>query len=233
MKKLHHPNVVRLFEVIDDPSSEKIYLVMEYCEKGALMRGTMKQEPLDLEVARNSFRDVLRGLRYLHFQVGRGPTSTVTKWERRRLGQRVSGFQWICCKGWWLDDRCWYLPNEMIASVCFAATFFTKFPAHINSHLCCCAINVEGFSIPSFAMGHSSLNFNVACDSSRHQTREYFGIFEGRGRKVVRSRCSCGHFDEWSSAYGGRDKAGGVQAHEILLLMHLQAPSVFLKLNLL
>ncbi len=34
MKKLNHKNIVRLIEVIDDPSCLKVYLVQEYVEKG-------------------------------------------------------------------------------------------------------------------------------------------------------------------------------------------------------
>lgn len=30
MKKIDHPHLVKLFEVIDDPDDEKIYMVMEY-----------------------------------------------------------------------------------------------------------------------------------------------------------------------------------------------------------
>ncbi len=32
MKKLRHQNVVKLFEVMDDPTCEKLYLVMEFLE---------------------------------------------------------------------------------------------------------------------------------------------------------------------------------------------------------
>jgi hypothetical protein len=34
MKKLNHPNVVRLFEVIDDENKDKLYMIIEFCEKG-------------------------------------------------------------------------------------------------------------------------------------------------------------------------------------------------------
>jgi len=37
MKKLNHANVCKLFEVIDDPNAEKLYLVMEYVHRGAVM----------------------------------------------------------------------------------------------------------------------------------------------------------------------------------------------------
>lgn len=30
MKKLNHPNVVHLYEVIDDPRSNQVYLILEY-----------------------------------------------------------------------------------------------------------------------------------------------------------------------------------------------------------
>jgi [calcium/calmodulin-dependent protein kinase] kinase len=37
MKKINHPNIVKLFEVIEDKLTEKIYLVMEYMKKGSLL----------------------------------------------------------------------------------------------------------------------------------------------------------------------------------------------------
>ena len=36
MKQIDHPNLVRLHEVIDDPQNKKIYLVMDYMDKGAI-----------------------------------------------------------------------------------------------------------------------------------------------------------------------------------------------------
>lgn len=38
MKKLVHPNVVQLVEVIDAPRDRSLYMVMEYAERGAAMR---------------------------------------------------------------------------------------------------------------------------------------------------------------------------------------------------
>lgn len=37
MKKLVHPNVVQLVEVIDAPLDSSLYMVMEYVERGAVM----------------------------------------------------------------------------------------------------------------------------------------------------------------------------------------------------
>jgi serine/threonine protein kinase len=37
MKKLLHPNVLRLYEVLDDPKVNKLYLVLEYMKKGDLL----------------------------------------------------------------------------------------------------------------------------------------------------------------------------------------------------
>jgi [calcium/calmodulin-dependent protein kinase] kinase len=37
MKKLKHPNVLRLFEVIDAPDANELYLILEYMRKGDLL----------------------------------------------------------------------------------------------------------------------------------------------------------------------------------------------------
>lgn len=36
-KNLNHPNLVKLFEIIDDEEDEKLHMVMEYCEHGEIM----------------------------------------------------------------------------------------------------------------------------------------------------------------------------------------------------
>jgi serine/threonine protein kinase len=38
MKKLDHPNIVNLIEILDDPSVDKLYIIMEYVKNGSLMR---------------------------------------------------------------------------------------------------------------------------------------------------------------------------------------------------
>lgn len=38
MKKLVHPNLVQLVEVIDAPGDRSLYMVMEFVEQGAAMR---------------------------------------------------------------------------------------------------------------------------------------------------------------------------------------------------
>ena len=34
MKKIEHPNITELYEVIDDPSSDKLYLIMPVADYG-------------------------------------------------------------------------------------------------------------------------------------------------------------------------------------------------------
>ncbi len=94
MKKLSHPNVLRLFEVLDDPKVNKMYLVLEYMKQGDLinilkLRGdaaAAAQQPDSAPVPGGAalggtgfaplhdydifdiFRQVVAGVRYLHFQ---------------------------------------------------------------------------------------------------------------------------------------------------------------------
>lgn len=66
MKRMKHHNVVALREVIDDQSQRKIYLIQEFMEKGALMPDAETCDPIHVETARTYFRDILRGVCYLH-----------------------------------------------------------------------------------------------------------------------------------------------------------------------
>lgn len=78
LKKLRHPNVTYLHEVIDDPNCNKVYLVLEYVEGGALFsddvapkdmnKKSIWVEPFDEETCRRYTRDICKGLEYLHFQ---------------------------------------------------------------------------------------------------------------------------------------------------------------------
>ena len=71
MKKVNHPHCVQLFEVIDDPKTERIFLVMELLTGGeALHKDNLPagQDHLPEPAARQVFRDLLLGLEYLHAQ---------------------------------------------------------------------------------------------------------------------------------------------------------------------
>ena len=66
MKRCIHPNIVRLYEVMDDPSAQKIYLVLEFVSGGELVwKEEESEEPvLALEDVRRYFLDVVCGLDY-------------------------------------------------------------------------------------------------------------------------------------------------------------------------
>jgi hypothetical protein len=93
MKKLLHPNILRLYEVLDDPKVNKMYLVLEYMKRGDLVnvlkKRTEEERKLNESLGGNViplvdensqfsplsdfdlwhiFRQVIFGVRYLHFQ---------------------------------------------------------------------------------------------------------------------------------------------------------------------
>uniref|UniRef100_A0A3Q3JIK0 non-specific serine/threonine protein kinase n=1 Tax=Monopterus albus TaxID=43700 RepID=A0A3Q3JIK0_MONAL len=61
LKKLDHPNVVKLVEVLDDPSEDHLYMGMAVMEVPADKAFSENQ-------ARFYFQDLLRGIEYLHYQ---------------------------------------------------------------------------------------------------------------------------------------------------------------------
>eukprot|EP00752_Nemacystus_decipiens_P002377 g2245.t1 len=79
MKKLVHPNIVQLVEVIDAPRDRSLYMVMEFAERGAVMRcvepGMGRYECpvnggcLEPPLAAGYFADIMAGLEYLHLHL--------------------------------------------------------------------------------------------------------------------------------------------------------------------
>ncbi|KAJ5736545.1 Calcium/calmodulin-dependent protein kinase kinase cmkC [Penicillium malachiteum] len=70
MKKLNHNNLVSLIEVLDDPTEDSLYMVMEMCKKGVVMKVGLEEQadPYDDEQCRCWFRDLILGIEYLHAQ---------------------------------------------------------------------------------------------------------------------------------------------------------------------
>jgi len=66
MKKLDHPNVVNLIEVLDDPEDDLLYMVLEMCKKGVSMHVGLDEraDPYDNERCRLWFRDMVLGVEY-------------------------------------------------------------------------------------------------------------------------------------------------------------------------
>ncbi|XP_072443584.1 calcium/calmodulin-dependent protein kinase kinase 2-like isoform X3 [Chiloscyllium punctatum] len=67
LKKLDHPNVVKLVEVLDDPSEDHLYMVFELVKQGPVME-VPTEKPLSEEQARFYFQDLIMGIEFLHYQ---------------------------------------------------------------------------------------------------------------------------------------------------------------------
>ncbi|RPD74843.1 kinase-like protein [Lentinus tigrinus ALCF2SS1-7] len=95
MKKLNHPHVVRLLEVIDDPLTDKIYMVMEYLGGGEIKWRTKSDNPLlRVDQTRRICRDVILGLEYLHYQgiIHRDIKPANLLWTADRRTVKISDF---------------------------------------------------------------------------------------------------------------------------------------------
>ena len=68
MKKLNHPNIVKLYEVMESKKDNKIYMILEYNEQGPVLEvgPNGSCEALNIETARKYIHDVVSGLYYLH-----------------------------------------------------------------------------------------------------------------------------------------------------------------------
>jgi len=69
LKKLNHTNVLKLFEVIDDRTSDELYLVLEYARSGPVFT-RHNRLPVKEEVLLSYMTDIIQGLDYLHHAVG-------------------------------------------------------------------------------------------------------------------------------------------------------------------
>ncbi|KAI9296814.1 kinase-like protein [Neoconidiobolus thromboides FSU 785] len=67
-KKLHHRNVVKLFEVLDAKGDDMIYMMFEMCSKGPILNVQLNNEfeHFDLEKSRYYFKELTLGVEYLH-----------------------------------------------------------------------------------------------------------------------------------------------------------------------
>ncbi|KAI1903740.1 hypothetical protein AGOR_G00030330 [Albula goreensis] len=67
LKKLDHLNIVKLVEVLDDPSEDNLHMVFELMQKGPVMEVPC-DSPFTEEQTRIYFRDIVLGIEYLHYQ---------------------------------------------------------------------------------------------------------------------------------------------------------------------
>ncbi|OQV26244.1 Calcium/calmodulin-dependent protein kinase kinase [Hypsibius exemplaris] len=65
LRKLNHPNIVKLVDVLDDPEEDELYMVFELMEGGKVL-DIPTRSPLSEKLARQYFRDILSGVEYLH-----------------------------------------------------------------------------------------------------------------------------------------------------------------------
>jgi tRNA A-37 threonylcarbamoyl transferase component Bud32 len=67
LKKLSHPNIIKLYEAIDDARVDKVYLILEFLQGGDLMSIVERGGPIrDIMKLRDISNQIMCGLSYLH-----------------------------------------------------------------------------------------------------------------------------------------------------------------------
>ena len=67
LRKMNHENVFKLFEVIDDPNEDKLYIITEFVRNGTLeARVNQKPEPLQMSDIRKYFLGLIHAIEYCH-----------------------------------------------------------------------------------------------------------------------------------------------------------------------
>ncbi|EGG11108.1 uncharacterized protein MELLADRAFT_29246, partial [Melampsora larici-populina 98AG31] len=96
MKRLRHRHIVQLKEVIDDAKSKKVFMILEFMEGGQVIwQDEITQTPLmTVEQVRRTFRQVLLGLEYLHYQgiIHRDIKPANLLWTADRETVKISDF---------------------------------------------------------------------------------------------------------------------------------------------
>ena len=65
--KMSHMNIIKLHEIIDDPTSKKVYLIMDYCKGGTLMEKLEKTKAgLEENLVKKYFRGLISAVHYCH-----------------------------------------------------------------------------------------------------------------------------------------------------------------------
>ncbi|KAK2964856.1 putative serine/threonine protein kinase [Blattamonas nauphoetae] len=66
LSTLNHPNITRLYNVIDSPETSKLFLVQELAEGGSIMTGEGPFSPLSQKIVQHYTRQLLPALHFMH-----------------------------------------------------------------------------------------------------------------------------------------------------------------------
>ena len=83
MKKLNHDNLVQLIEVLDDPEEDSLYMVLEMCKKGVIMKVGLDEmaDSYGDEDCRCWFRDLILGIEYCLYPSRPDPTELLLTFD--------------------------------------------------------------------------------------------------------------------------------------------------------